>query len=56
MLDFSMIAMKIRIICIDNKAICIWLFVYGYLFSFVAGMYVEEFGVEMLNITEAKSM
>ena len=28
-----MIAIKIRIICIDNKAI-----VYGYLFSFVAGI------------------
>ena len=26
------------------------------MFSFVAGMYVEEFGVEMLNITEVKSM
>ena len=25
-------------------------------FSFVAGMYVEEFGVEMLNISEVKSM
>ena len=46
-----MIAMKIRIICIDNR-----LLLYGYLFSFVAGMYVEEFGVEMLNITEVKSM
>ena len=46
-----MIAMKIRIICIDIR-----LFVYDYLFSFVAGMYVEEFGVEMLNITEVKSM
>ena len=48
-----MIAMKIRIICIDMT---IRLFVYGYLFSFVAGMYVEEFGVEMLTITEVKSM
>ena len=26
------------------------------MFSFVAGMYVEEFGGEMLNITEVKSM
>ena len=25
-LDFNMIAMKTRIICIDNMAICIWLF------------------------------
>ena len=31
-----MIAIKIRIICIDNKANR--LFVYGYLFSFVAGI------------------
>ena len=29
---------------------------YGYLFSFVAGMYVEDFGVEILNITEVMSM
>ena len=27
-LDFNLNAMKIRIICIDNKAICIWLFVF----------------------------
>ena len=46
-----MIAMKIRILCIDNKAI-----LYGYLFSYVAGMCVEEFGVEMLNISEIKFM
>ena len=47
-----MIAMKIRIMYV----LTIRLFVYGYLFSFVAGMYVEDFGAEMLNITEVMSM
>ena len=46
-----MIAMKIR-----KYVLTIRLFVYGYLFSFVAGMYVEEFGVETLNISEVKFM
>ena len=27
---------------------------HGYLFSFVAGMYIEDFGVETLNISEVK--